>query len=76
MATVALRGFGEKRVARVTRRGLDRHLFFLRERANVRRAEFKINTRHLHCRASAPLAPPRARQAERLPYKFFIVAPD
>jgi len=42
-APMALRGFREKRVARVTRCGLERHLFFLRQRANVRRAEFKID---------------------------------
>ena len=41
-AAAALRNFGKKRIARITRRGFNRHLSFLGKRANVCRAEFKI----------------------------------
>ena len=41
VATMALRGFGEERIARLTRSGFDRHLFFLCERTDVCRASFK-----------------------------------
>src|SRR6266403_4572311 len=40
---VALCGLGEKRVARLTCRGFDRDLFFLRKRSNLCRAKFKIH---------------------------------
>src|SRR5213596_3570118 len=43
VATVALRDFGEKRIARFTRRSFDRHLLFLCQRTNICRAAFKID---------------------------------
>src|SRR5436309_6805476 len=72
VATMALRGFGEERIARLTRRGFDRHLFFLCERTNVRPAQFKINVGHLRWRACAPLDLLLTRQAERLSYNFLV----
>ena len=43
-AATSLRNFGKKRVARLTRRGFDRHPLFLCERANVCRTDLKIDT--------------------------------
>src|SRR5438034_10789312 len=43
VATMALRGFGEERIACLTRRGFDRCLLFFRERTNICHAQFKID---------------------------------
>jgi hypothetical protein len=68
-------GFSKECVARFTRRGFDRHLLFLAERTDVCGTEFKFNVAG-RCRASASLARPRTWRAERLPYKFLVVALD
>src|SRR5215468_9329897 len=84
-AVSAPRGFSKECVARFTRRSFDRHLLFLRERADVCRTEFKFNPAG-RCKASASLArlpawqaarlrPVTARQ-ERLPGTFLVVALD
>src|SRR5215510_3795204 len=67
--------FGTERVACFTCRSFDRHLLFLRERANVCRTEFKLNAVS-RCRASAWLAGPCPWQAERLPYNLVVVTLD
>src|SRR5918996_1290464 len=72
---------GEERVARIAGGGLNGSFVSFCERTHVGRAELKacpersrrIDMRNPRCRASAPLACPRTRQAERLPYNFIVV---
>src|SRR5438067_7603544 len=65
-AILASCGFSKECVARFTRRGFDRHLLSLPERADICRSDFKFNAAG-RCRASASLPRPRA---ERIPFKF------
>src|SRR4051794_22243214 len=67
--------FSKERIARFTRRSFDRRFVSLPEHTDVCRTEFEFNAVG-RCRASASLAGPRARQAERSPYNFLAVACD
>ena len=55
---------------------LHRHLLFLRQRPDVRGAEFEIDIRNACCRAIALLARLRTRRAERLSCNSTIVLCD
>ena len=69
----SFRDLGEERIARLARRGFDRHLLFRSERAHGRSARLKIDA-PISCRACAPLARPRIRPALRLPCNFSAIA--
>ena len=68
--------FSEKLVAGFARCGFNRHLFLLRDLANVYRAQLEIDMRIDHCRASAPLARPPTWQMQCLPYKSLVMQLD
>src|SRR3954447_706428 len=67
--------FSKECIARLTRRSFDRHLLSLPECADVCGTEFEFNAA-VRCRASASLAGPGVRQAERLSYNFLVIAFD
>jgi hypothetical protein len=67
---------GKKSIARFSRGGFDRNLLSRRDFANIRGSRFKIDLRIRRCRASASLASPCIRQAERLPYNLRVVCRD
>src|SRR6476659_9706935 len=58
-------GFSKECIARFTRRGFDRHLLLLPERADVCRTGFEFNAA-VRYSATASLARPCTWQAERL----------
>ena len=72
-ASPAFCDFGEERVTRFSRCSFDRHLFFLRQHADVRRVELKIDIFGPRGGASISLARLQTWQAERLPHNFSIV---
>src|SRR6478735_3365366 len=58
-------GFSKERVACFTRRGFNRHLLLLPERADIGRTDFRFNAA-VRWMATASFARPRAWQSERL----------
>jgi hypothetical protein len=66
-------GLGKESVTSLPRRGFDRHSPFCSQRANICRADLKLDPRTCNCRASGPLAVFEFRQAMRLPYNSLVV---